>query len=59
MRHLGHFGAMVVFAAFVSVAFSCLTHRTTGERVRYAAYAFLAFVGAAVGIAWLLYFFSR
>lgn len=50
---------MILFAALVSIAFSCLTHRTTGQRIRYAAYAFLAFVGAAIGIAWLLYFFSK
>ena len=59
MRHLGEFGAMALFAALVSIAFSCLTHRKPAERVKYALFAFLAFMGAAIGIGWLMYPFSR
>jgi hypothetical protein len=50
---------MVLFAALVSIAFSSLTHRSIFERAKYAAFSFLAFLGAALTIGWLMYFFSR
>lgn len=59
MRHPSQFGAMVIFAALVSVAFSCLTNRTPAARAKYALYSFLSFLGVAIGIAWLMFFFSR
>lgn len=57
--HLSHFGAMVVFAALVSVALSCLTSKSPLERAKYALLMFLAFLGVAIGIAWMMYPFSH
>jgi hypothetical protein len=56
---LNHFQAMVLFAATVSVAFAMLSKRTAGEQIRYALWAFLAFLVVAIGIGWLMYPFSR
>ena len=56
---LKHFQTMVIFALAVSVAFAFLSKNTMSERVRYAVWAFLAFLLVAVGIGWLMYPFSR
>jgi heme A synthase len=56
---LNHFQAMVLFALAVSLAFAFLSKNTTSERVRYAVWAFFAFLVVAIGIGWLMYPFSR
>jgi len=56
---LNHFQTMVIFALAVSVAFAFLSKNTMSERVRYAVWAFLAFLLVAVGIGWLMYPFSH
>ena len=56
---LKHFQTMVIFALAVSAAFALLSKNTTTERIRYAVWAFLAFLFVAVGIGWLMYPFSR
>lgn len=56
---LNHFQTMVIFALAVSVAFAFLSKSTMRERVRYAVWAFLAFLLVAVGIGWLMYPFSH
>ena len=56
---LNHFQAMVVFALCVSLAFAFLSKQSMNERVRYAIWAFLAFLVVAIGIGWLMYPFSR
>ena len=58
-RHLSHFGAMLIFALLVSVAFACSGHRTLAMRIKYALFCFLLFLVIGVGIAWLMYPFSR
>lgn len=50
---------MVLFAALVSVALGCLIRRGTAQRFRYAVRSFVLFVVIGVGIAWLMYPFSR
>lgn len=57
--HLSHFAAMLAFALLVSIALGCFTQRSTGGRVRYAAWSFALFVGVALALAWLMYPFSR
>lgn len=52
---LTHFQAMFLFALAVSAAFACLTKHTVRERLRYTAWAFLAFIGVAVIVGWLIY----
>jgi heme A synthase len=56
---LTHFQTMVIFALAVSLAFAFLSKNTTSERLRYALWAFLAFLVVALGIGWLMYPFSR
>lgn len=56
---LNHFQAMILFAIAVSVAFAFLSKNSTSERVRYAIWAFVAFLVVAIGIGWLMYPFSR
>lgn len=56
---LNHFQAMVIFALAVSVAFAFLSKNNMSERIRYAVWAFFAFLVVAIGIGWLMYPFSR
>jgi hypothetical protein len=57
--HPGHFWAMVAFAACVSVAFACLGRQSAGSRIKHALWSLLLFLAIGVGIAWLMYPFSR
>lgn len=54
-----HFQSMVIFALAVSLAFAFLSKGRMDERIRYAVWAFLAFLVVAIGIGWLTYPFSR
>ena len=56
---LNHFQSLLFFAFSVSVAFAFLSKQGAIERVKYIAWAFLAFLLVAVGIGWLMYPFSR
>jgi hypothetical protein len=56
---VSHFGAMMLFALLVSVAFACSGRRTLAMRIKYALLCFLLFLAIGVGIAWLMYPFSR
>ncbi|MFY9731096.1 MAG: hypothetical protein WB723_09740 [Candidatus Acidiferrales bacterium] len=56
---MSHFGAMVLFALFVSMALGCLTRRSIPERIKYAAWSFLWFLVIGIGAAWLMYPLSR
>jgi heme A synthase len=56
---LNHFATMVIFALAVSAAFAFLSKNTSRERIRYAVWAFLAFLLVAIGIGWLMYPFSH
>jgi heme A synthase len=57
--NLNHFQAMLLFALVISVAFAFLTKRQLGERVKYALWAFLAFLLVGVAVGWLMYPISR
>jgi len=54
-----HFGALLFFAAVVSVAFAFLSKRGLADRAKYAFWAFLAFLLVAIGIGWLMFPFSQ
>ena len=56
---LTHFPALVIFSFLVSVVFGVLAKETTRERLVYGAKVFGAFVGTAVVLGWLMYFFPR
>jgi hypothetical protein len=57
--HPSHFAAMVAFAALVSVAFAALARGPAGERFKYALVSLALFLAIGIGIAWLMYPFSR
>ncbi|MCL6565387.1 MAG: hypothetical protein K6U09_03090 [Acidobacteriia bacterium] len=52
---LTHFEAMLLFALVTSVALGVLSRRGTAARLWYTAGVFLAFVGIAIAVAWLMY----
>jgi hypothetical protein len=54
-----HFSAMLIFALFVSVAFTCTGRRTATGRIKHALSSFGIFVAIGVGIAWLMHPFSN
>jgi hypothetical protein len=56
---VSHFGALMIFAAFVSLAIGSIARRSATGRIRYALWSFVLFVVASIGIAWLMYPFSR
>lgn len=59
MSHISHFAAVVLFALFASTVFG-ITMRNTPERmVRYGAYCFVLFVGAAIVLSWIMFFIAR
>jgi hypothetical protein len=57
--HLSHLFSMMLFAALVSLGLACLGRRTIAERVKYALWLLALFVAIGVGIAWVMYPFSR
>jgi hypothetical protein len=52
---LSHFPAMVLFSFLVSVVFGVLSKNTPRERCLYGAKVFVAFVGVAVLLGWIMY----
>lgn len=56
---LNHFQALLLFAVVISIAFAFLTKQTARDRLKYALWAFLAFVGVAVVLGWIMYPFPR
>ena len=50
-----HFGLMVLFSLFVSVAFATLMRDEAGDQVRLFARIFAGFIAAGVILGWLLY----
>ncbi len=56
---LNHLFSMMLFAILVSLALACVGRRTIAERVKYALWLLALFVVVGVGIAWLIYPFSR
>jgi hypothetical protein len=57
--HPSHFAAMVAFAACASLAFAAIARGTTRTRVKYAVISLALFLAIGVGLAWLMYPFSR
>jgi hypothetical protein len=54
-----HFGALLIFAMFVSIAIGFLARGTNRGRLRYALWSFAMFVILSICIAWLMYPISR
>ncbi|MGC2330061.1 MAG: hypothetical protein WA581_01285 [Candidatus Acidiferrales bacterium] len=57
--HLSHFPAMVIFALLVSIGLAALGSHSTAQRIKYALWSFVLFLAIGVGLAWLMYPFSR
>ncbi len=57
--NLNHFQALLLFAFVISAAFAFLTKRKLDERLKYALWAFLAFLVVGVAIGWVMYPMSR
>jgi hypothetical protein len=57
--HVSHLAAMAAFAACVSVALAALARGTFPARFKYALLSLVLFLAIGVGIAWLMYPFSR
>ena len=54
-----HFTAVLLFALFVSVVFGITQRETPQRMVRYGAYCFVCFVGAAIVLSWVMYLIAR
>lgn len=52
---VSHFSAMLLFSFLVSVVFGLLSKNTPRERFIYGAKVFIAFVGVAVVLGWIMY----
>jgi ABC-type uncharacterized transport system permease subunit len=52
---LSHFTALTVFALVVSVVFALISKETLREQVTYGLAVFLAFLGVAVVVGWLMF----
>jgi heme A synthase len=52
---LSHFQSMLLFAFVVSVAFAFLSRRRLSSRIRYAVWAFVAFLVVAIAVGWIMY----
>ena len=57
--HLSHFPAMVIFALLVSIALAALGGYSTAQRIKYALWSLALFLAVGIGLAWLMYPFSR
>jgi ABC-type uncharacterized transport system permease subunit len=51
---LSHFEALVLFSFLVSVVFAILSKQTLREQVIYGAKVFVAFVGIALMLGWIM-----
>ncbi len=56
---VSHFAAMAIFAVLVSMALACFSRQTLAARVKFALWSLALFLILGVGIAWLMYPFSR
>ncbi len=54
-----HFTAVVLFALFASVVFGITMRDTPRRMIRYGIYCFVLFVGAAIGLSWLMLLIAR
>ena len=55
MDTTSHLGLLIIFSAFVSIAFAVLMRDEPREQLTFGAKLFGMFVGSAVLLGWLLY----
>ena len=56
---LNHFQAFLLFATVISLAFGYLGRRRPNDRIRYILWSFFLFLVVGIGLAWVMYPFSR
>jgi hypothetical protein len=56
---ISHFTALVLFSLFASTVFGITMRNTPKKMLRYGAYCFVLFVGAAIVVSWLMYFIAH
>jgi hypothetical protein len=56
---VSHFQAFLFFAAVISVSFGFLGRRRPKDRLKYILWSFFLFLLVGIGIAWVMYPFSR
>jgi hypothetical protein len=54
-----HFTAVLLFATFASVVFAITQRSTPKAMVRYGAYCWVLFVGAAIAVSWAMWLIKR
>jgi hypothetical protein len=59
VSHISHFAAVALFALFASTVFGITMRDTPDRMVRYGAYCFVLFIGAAVVLSWIMFFIAR
>jgi len=59
MLRPSHFTAVVLFALCASVVFGITMRETPRRMVRYGAYCFVLFVGAAIVLSWVMFLIAR
>jgi hypothetical protein len=57
--HPSHFTAVLLFALFVSTVFGITMRDTPQRMLRYGAYCFVLFVGAAIVLSWVMFLIAR
>jgi hypothetical protein len=59
MLRPSHFSAVLLFALCASIVFGITMRETTRRMVRYGAYCFVLFVGAAIVLSWVMFLIAR
>ena len=59
MLRPSHFAAVVLFALCASIVFGITMRETPRRMVRYGAYCFVLFVGAAIVLSWAMFLIAR
>jgi len=59
VTHISHLAAVALFALFVSTVFGITMRDTPQRMVRYGAYCFVLFIGAAILLSWIMFFIAR
>jgi hypothetical protein len=57
--HPSHFSAVLMFALFVSIVFGITMRETPQRMLRYGAYCFAMFAGAAIVLSWLMFLIAK
>lgn len=59
MLRPSHFTAVLLFALCASIVFGITMRETPQRMVRYGAYCFALFIGAAIVLSWVMFLIAR